>query len=115
MSKRSLPILDQAPAAGPEPSEDDDFPILHEASLDWEALDCVLADLDDFTEITELQGREADGTVRTVEDLLVAREFFLSGALQGLQITYRFADQTYLDTILRSPDGARLLRMLSPR
>jgi hypothetical protein len=90
-----------------------DLPVLNEADLDWDGLDCVLADLDDFAEITELQGRDATGQVESLTDLLHAREQFLAGTLHGLQITYIFADQTWVDTLLRQPGGARLLRMAS--
>lgn len=117
MHKRKLPVLNQA-AAPPGPGVEAfdasrELPELHEASLDWEDVDCVLADLDDFVEIIELQGRSPEGAVLRCEDLIAARDRFVGGQLQGLQITYRFADQTWIDTLLREPSGARLLRMVA--
>ena len=107
--KRSLPVLQSAPDVVPDQSPP--LPTLHEELLDWAALDCVLADLDDFVKIRELIARPPQGTPAKVEDLLLAREGFISGRWHGLQVTYEFADETWIDTFLREPGGARLLRM----
>ena len=90
------------------------LPDLHHAALDWDGLDCVLADLDDFTAIVQIQGRNPRGEVTPLQDLPDARDQLVAGALAGLQIVYRFADQTWCDTLVRDPTGARLSRMLSP-
>ena len=116
---KKLPILGQegppTEAAGFEDFDASrELPTLHEALLDWDALDCVLADLDDFVQVKELQGRLASGEVLACATLVGARDELVAGEIQGLQITYDFADQTWIDTIIREPEGARLLRMLAP-
>lgn len=110
--KIRLPVLQPAP----EPASDQEppLPTLHEELLDFEALDCVLADLDDFVKIRELIARPPQGTPEKVDDLLLAREGFLSGRWHGLQVTYEFADEIWIDTFLKEPNGARLLRMAAP-
>jgi hypothetical protein len=121
MAKR-LPVLNtgsgSATADTPqaEPPEGEAFAVadLHHAQLDWDALDCVLADLDDFTSITELQARGPAGDVSTVGDIVEARDMLVDGRIGGLQIVYRFADQVWCDTLLREDGGARLSRMLAP-
>ena len=92
-----------------------ELPKLHEAELDWDAVDCVLADLDDFAELLELHARVASGRQVQLQDLVMARDRFVAGELQALQILYRFADQVWIDTLLRQTNGARLVRMISVR
>lgn len=115
---RKLPVLNEDPDRSASSIDDfdpsSDLPTLHEANLDWDAVDCVLADLDDFVEIRELQGRTGAGAVVGCDDLVAARDRFVAGELQGLQITYYFADMLWVDTLLREAEGARLLRMPSP-
>ena len=123
MSKR-LPVLnninaapadDSANPVGSEPFDPSfELPDLHQTQLDWNALDCVLADLDDFASIVEIQGRDAADEAVAVDDIVEAREQFVAGALTALQIVYRFADQVWCDTLMRERTGARLLRMLDP-
>ena len=99
-----LPVIQDQPAAIP-------LPDLHEVALDWDGVGCVLADLDDFTEAIEVQGRGSGGELITLVDIPTGYEQLVSGQLQGLQIVYKFADDVWVDTLLREPTGARLLRM----
>ena len=92
-----------------------DLPVLQEADLDWDGVDCVLADLDDFTDINQIQGRVATGSPSPIGDIVTARDRLVAGDVAALQIVYRFADQSWVDTLLRHDHGARLLRMLSQR
>ena len=92
-----------------------ELPKLHEAELDWDGVDCVLADLDDFAELLKLQARGTKGQQFDLQDLVIARDQFVAGELQALQILYRFADQVWIDTLLRQANGARLVRMISTR
>ncbi len=116
-----MPDQPHPPAAQPQPLAAGgcgdgrfDLPDLHHAQLDWDALDCVLADLDDFTSLVELRGRDLNGDVTALKDLVDARDRLVAGTLGGLRIIYRFADQTWSDTLVREPSGARLSRMISP-
>jgi len=91
-----------------------ELPDLQEASLDWDAVHCVLADLDDFVTLVELQGRDAHGTIVALQEIPLALQQLQDGTVVALQIVYQFADQVWCDTLMREPQGARLLRMLSP-
>ena len=110
-----LPVLSQPSPAPSGDLADGDLPEISQAELDWDDVDCVLADLDDFTEIREMLGRGADGKPTAIDDIVVARDQFVSGHWHGLQITYAFADEVWIDTLLREPSGAKLLRMAAPR
>tara|TARA_R110002096_G_scaffold239101_1_gene430710 strand:- start:70976 stop:71317 length:342 start_codon:yes stop_codon:yes gene_type:complete len=109
MSK-SLPVLQSA-----EPEPPIQLPTLNEANLDWEELDCVLADLDDFAIVLSIIAKEA-GNENTPRDKRIAtiasaRDLLVAGDVVALQVRYEFADQTWFDTYLREPTGARLVRM----
>jgi hypothetical protein len=91
-----------------------ELPDLHQAQLDWDGVDCVLADLDDFAAIIEIQGRDATGKAVKVEDVVTARDLLVAGGFTAVQCTYRFADQVWSDTLIREKDGVRFLRMLDP-
>ncbi len=107
MSK-SLPVLQNSPSPK-EPGID--LPTLHESALDWEELDCVLADLDDFARIEDIACRSANGEETKLIDMVLARDRFVAGDYHGLQIHYEFADTLWVDTFLREATGARLVRM----
>ena len=116
--RRSLPVLQPgAPSASTSTDaasgEDGaiNLPDVMQESLDWDGVDCVLADLDDFVTIRELIARGSNGKPESVSDLVEARNDFVAGRWHGLQITYEFADELWIDTLLREPGGARLLRM----
>jgi len=84
---------------------------LHQSMLDWEALDCVLADLDDFADVQHIAVRDETGEETALSDIVVARQGFVDGIYPGLQIHYEFADTLWVDTFLREPNGAQLVRM----
>lgn len=114
---KHLPVLQEreAPSPAPRPGPFDasrELPALQEAALDWDDLDCVLADLDDFAEILDLRGRNGREMESAPIDIVAARDALVSGELQGLQIRYAFADQVWVDTLLREDGGARLVRMI---
>jgi hypothetical protein len=111
--KVQLPVISNAsPSDTTQPLREGlALPELHEAELDWEALDCVLADLDDFVEVVELRGRDAAGAPSAPANLPAARDELVAGQLSSLQVSYRFLDRDWIDTLLRSPTGARLVRM----
>ncbi len=112
MSK-SLPVLQNAPERAATP-----LPTLNEAHLDWDEIDCVLADLDDFANVLSIVGKEA-GNENTPRDkhlgsVVEARDGLVDGSLVALQLRYEFADQRWFDTFLRDAEGARLVRMPEP-
>lgn len=105
MSK-TLPVLQDKTAAPPL-----SLPELHQGSLSWEELDCVLADLDDFTEVQGISARSGSREELTLSDIVQARDGFVDGNYHGLQIHYAFADELWVDTFLREATGAQLVRM----
>lgn len=120
--RKCLPILTDSNTTashhgphGTEPTRGPnlELPSLHQTQLDWDAIDCVLADLDDFASILEIQGRDAEGTAVVVKNIFDAQQRFVAGTLAALQIVYTFADQEWCDTLLRDGTGGTLVRMLS--
>lgn len=94
-----------------------DLPPFQQAVLDRDDLDCLLADLDDLTEIVEIRVK-ADGLhglSGASRDLLAARHMLLEGAAGALQIVYRFADRTWCDTLIRDGVETTLLRFEEPK
>lgn len=87
---------------------------LNEAYLDWDALDCVLADLDDFSAVHQIQARDALGREVAVGDLVEARDQLVARKLSAVQVVYGFADQVWCDTFILKANGAQLSRMLDP-
>lgn len=106
-----LPIIDDSHAPSSAPVE---LPPLHETTLDWDGVDCLLADIDDLTEVIDMRARTVEGHAVPQSDLVEARDGLRRGALAALQITYAFADQTWSDTLLVGTEGIRLLRMVNP-
>lgn len=111
---RSLPVLNGARDAHVE--EDSELPVFQEARLDRDGLDCLLADLDDLTELVEIRlkssGTGSDAALAS--DLLTARSMLLDGRVGALQIVYRFADRTWCDTLIADGEQTRLLRLEDP-
>lgn len=106
-----LPILDQPHPASPSAGCGSELPVFQEGELDWEALDCLLADLDDFAELVLLRAKDPSGAHRQPRDIVAARDGLVSGELAALQLVYHFADDTWSDTLVRTGGGARLLRL----
>ena len=96
--------------------EDPALPAFQEALLDREDLDCLLADLDDLTDIVEIRVKGADPQVVSAagDDLLSARRLLLDGRAGALQIVYRFADRNWCDTLIADGEETRLLRLEEP-
>ena len=112
-TNNNVPVRPTVEGAG-EPRAFDpssNLPQLHESDLDWDAVDCVLADLDDFAACIEILGRDDAGKSAIFNNMVAARDSLVDGTSQAIQVMYQFADQVWIDTLLRQPGGARLLRM----
>lgn len=111
---KSLPVLRDPHDANKPP--DPDLPPFQEARLDRDGLDCLLADLDDLTELVEIRtkSRTTGADSPAALDLLAARQALLDGQVGALQIIYRFADRTWCDTLIADGSDTRLLRFENP-
>ena len=89
------------------------LPELSEALLDRETLERLFVDLDACTRVLDVllkrgPTRRTDG--RPV-GLGEARDLLLTGEVRGLQIRYLYQGVEWRDTLLRTPEGVRLVRM----
>lgn len=91
------------------------LPDVYQATLDTETLRALVQDLCAAADVLEVlvkehaQGRAA--AAPGVLGLLAWMEALESGAIQGLQVRYRFEGALWLDTLLRRPEGVALTRM----
>lgn len=89
-------------------------PRLQQGALDPATLDALFADLAQCTQIDEVQIKgAADGRAVRLAGLDAARAALATGA-RGVQIRYRWDGSAWLDTILRTPAGVRLVRTAIP-
>lgn len=80
------------------------------ADLDPATLAALFADLADLTEIDEVLIKGATSSHAGTAGLAEARLALDSGAARAIQIRYRWAGQAWLDTLMRTPGGVRLVR-----
>lgn len=85
------------------------LPELHEAIVNDEFLDDLFADIATVTVIHATQVR-IDGRSST-PPFAEAAEAFRTGVAQAMQIQYAFGDDTWRDTLLRTDEGTRLVRI----
>ena len=81
--------------------------------LSAELLDTLIYDLTSLTEIESVivKGGEFSMAERTQMDLRTAVEHLKAKNLRGVQIRYGWEGKAWLDTLLNSPEGVKLVRM----
>ena len=86
---------------------------LQDAILDAETLECLFRDLELCTEILGVMPRRARNQM--VPDVNVtlsdAKALLMGGAVSGVQIRYRYEGGEWWDTLMRLPQGVRLVRI----
>lgn len=89
---------------------------LTQGRLDEPTLTALLDDLSELTEILEVltKGGECARAERSQPDLREAVAALQAGQLRGVQVRYLWDGQQWLDTLLRGPDGVRLVRVQVP-
>ena len=82
---------------------------LTSADLDPATIEALFADLTALAEIDEVLIKGTATTYAGQAGLAEARRALANGA-RGIQISYRWEGTAWLDTLMRTPDGVRLVR-----
>lgn len=93
-----------------------ELPELCEGVLDPPTLQRLVADLEGLTEIQDviLKGGEFTMAERSAMSLGDAVELLWAGGTRGVQVRYGWKGECWTDTMLRLPNGVRLVRMKAP-
>jgi hypothetical protein len=86
---------------------------LTRANLDPETLEALFCDLAALVEIDEVLIK-GDAMAYAGTTGLAEAQRSLAGGARGIQIRYRWGGEGWLDTLLRGPDGVRLVRSTLP-
>lgn len=89
------------------------LPDVHEATLDAATEASLLNDIGALTEVlgVTLKGAATERVSERPLTLAEALDAWRSGAARGMQIRYRHQGVEWWDTLLRTPSGARLVRI----
>jgi hypothetical protein len=92
------------------------LPALQDALLDGDTLEALFRDLVGLVEIQEilLKGASRSHALERSASLDEARAALEQGAVIGVQIRYRYQGGDWWDTLLRTPQGIRLVRIQPP-
>jgi hypothetical protein len=90
------------------------LPELHEGDLDREGVLALVRDLEALTTIREVvlkrgAGVRVDGVAET--PLSEAAAMLLGGRVRGVQVRYAWEGAEWLDTLLATPGGVKLVRI----
>ena len=91
----------------------EDLPIIHEALIDSETLDRLFSDVATCAELLEVIPKlTARNFVHPSQiSLAEARDMLISQQLRGVQLRYLFEGSQWWDTLLRTSEGVRLIRI----
>ncbi len=100
----------------PQTAAMDPLPSLQDALLDAGLLAELFRDLSGLVEIDEilLKGEARSHASDRCVSLEEAREALEHGRVLGVQIRYRYEGSPWSDTLLRTPQGIRLVRIQPP-
>jgi hypothetical protein len=92
------------------------LPALQDALLDGDTLEALFRDLGGLVELQEilLKGASRSHALEHAASLEEARTALSQGAVIGVQIRYRYQGSDWWDTLLRTPQGIRLVRIQPP-
>jgi len=93
------------------------LPPLHLADIDLAKVRELFTDVDALGEGLEIvlkHGAEAHVGGAACTSLADAERLLASGAVLGLQLRYQYRGGDWWDTIMRTPDGFRLVRIQHP-
>ena len=94
-----------------------ELPKLQAESLDEALLKRLFEGLDALAAIDEVRVKGAAAAYAGERPVALreALELLLAGRIRAAQVVYEYRGRTWCDTVLRSGDGHRLVRMESPR
>lgn len=89
------------------------LPSLQEAILDTEMLARLLSDIEGLTQVDEVLLKGGSTAMASTQRLSLAEAVGVlqRGQAQGVQVRYRYQGGCWWDTLLRSPQGIRLVRI----
>ena len=96
--------------------DEEELPDLQEGMLDPATLDALLTDLEAHAEILDVITK---GAAEQLADpyrtkLRVAVDALLTGLVRGVQVRYRYQKKEWRDTLIRVPEGVRIVRIEMP-
>lgn len=97
--------------------DDVEFPDVFMDTLGEDEVASYFTDLGLAAQVHELRvkGGASDHSMEGGRDLDRCAQSWLNGQLYALQITYTFDEQVWCDTLQRTPEGTRVVRLLSAR
>lgn len=94
-----------------------DLPEINESIIDADTLHQLIHDISSLTEILEVIPKGAPeryvaepGTAANMS-LTLGRDLLLAGEIRGLQIRYRHEGAQWWDTLIRTDDGIKIVRI----
>lgn len=90
------------------------LPQLSSAILDAATLSALFADLSACAEVDQVLVKDAAGTNAATAPSLDAAQSALAAGARAVQIRYRWQERWWFDTLMRTPDGVRIVRMPVP-
>lgn len=107
----------------PTSEQNPPLPPVQTAELDAEMLEAVLRDIEQCTELLEAvfkgaPGQRATAPMRVTENVQAMRKIRFAlhaGGAAGVQLRYRHDGAEWWDTLMRGPNGFRLVRMQLPK
>lgn len=95
------------------PPDSGALPQLQQAELDAETLARLVSDIQALTEVDEVLLKGGSTAIASTQRLSLADavEALQRGQTQGVQVRYRYQGGRWWDTLLRSPQGIRLVRI----
>lgn len=90
-----------------------ELPELDEGLLDEAGFRALCAEVERLTELDQVlvKGSPARYTPDTNWQLPAARDALIAGQARGIQLRYRYDGQAWFDTVLKTPDGYKVVRM----
>jgi hypothetical protein len=90
-----------------------ELPALHQSLLDDATLAALFRDLDACTRIVGVLAKRAARGQSDERPLCFdeARDAFLAGGLRSIQVRYLYNGEEWWDTLLRTPQGVRIVRI----
>lgn len=89
------------------------LPELSEGWLDPESLGQLVLDIEGLTQVLEVIVKGAPERFASDQRVALRQAFAMisTRTIQGMQVRYRWEGETYMDTLLWTPQGLKVVRM----